>query len=472
MFKHSALSLMFLSACGLPADPTTVPADPAVGSVQQAYRDKQGPSRGVAATLWTDASLSINDGSLRVNGAEGATLVGRWFSAYSDSGTLQNFYVYSAELVAASEYRYKIYTITGGAVVPLCGGEAVAAVPGRFDPATYYRDPSAITLSCESGVINKCLRWGYKPWSYAPGGAFMACVRMAMADYCSSNQSNTISGTDVDLYDRGLPTVINSRSQAPNLALEGIYVDPGWQGPVGVLCLAKRRWDALPPQGPCATNILRDPRLPLNINTAVLPPDPTLFCESRTLDQWLDTARGRYGNSSLGLIINDSAYTDAGLARWRLPGGLSLTSGRYNLSGAGVLGETGSVPSGASYTCFEGRVFSRQITAAQAAALGSIVALNLFTRVTVLKGVPFTQHWVTTQTAPSGYTKTPTLEGYIYPPSAAPPAGTLPLYSYAAGIHGYVTTTQLPWPTPATARLEGHVLAPYPGAAGCIASPY
>ena len=220
----------------------------------------------------------------------------------------------------------------------------------------------------------------------------MACVRMAMADYCSSNQSNTISGTDVDLYDRGLPTVINSRSQAPNLALEGIYVDPGWQGPVGVLCLAKRRWDALPPQSPCATNILRDPRLPLNINTAVLPPDPTLFCESRTLDQWLDTARGRYGNSSRGLIINDSAYTDAGLARWRLPGGLSLTSGRYNLSGAGVLGETGSVPSGASYTCFEGRVFSRQITAAQAAALGSIVALNLYTRVTVLKGVPFTQH--------------------------------------------------------------------------------
>jgi ADYC domain len=62
-------------------------------------------------------------------------------------------------------------------------------------------------LTCTSGVIGKCIRWGYRPWEERPGGPPLralhhACVRMARADYGGDDQTTTRDGTLIHVYDR------------------------------------------------------------------------------------------------------------------------------------------------------------------------------------------------------------------------------------------------------------------------------
>jgi ADYC domain len=62
-------------------------------------------------------------------------------------------------------------------------------------------------LTCTSGAVGKCIRWGYRPWEEAPGGPPLralheACVHMARADYGGDGVPTTRDGTMIDLYDR------------------------------------------------------------------------------------------------------------------------------------------------------------------------------------------------------------------------------------------------------------------------------
>jgi hypothetical protein len=62
-------------------------------------------------------------------------------------------------------------------------------------------------LTCTSGVIAKCIRWGYRFWEERPGGPplralHQACTRMARADYGGDGQPTTRDGMLIDLYDR------------------------------------------------------------------------------------------------------------------------------------------------------------------------------------------------------------------------------------------------------------------------------
>ena len=69
---------------------------------------------------------------------------------------------------------------------------------------THLRDHN-ITVACTSGVIAKCVRWGYKPWQKVNGVSLwdyhQACTRMARADYCGNGISHTKDGTLIDVYD-------------------------------------------------------------------------------------------------------------------------------------------------------------------------------------------------------------------------------------------------------------------------------
>jgi hypothetical protein len=61
-------------------------------------------------------------------------------------------------------------------------------------------------LTCTSGAIGKCIRWGYRPWEDEPGRLRLAtlhraCVHMARADYGGSGRSTTRDGMRIDLYD-------------------------------------------------------------------------------------------------------------------------------------------------------------------------------------------------------------------------------------------------------------------------------
>jgi hypothetical protein len=61
-------------------------------------------------------------------------------------------------------------------------------------------------LTCTSGAVGKCVRWGYRPWDEKPGipmrALHRACTYMARADYGGDGHPTTREGTLIDIYDR------------------------------------------------------------------------------------------------------------------------------------------------------------------------------------------------------------------------------------------------------------------------------
>lgn len=107
-------------------------------------------------------------------------------------------------------------------------------------PAGHPGRDGEITVSCISGVVAKCVRWGYPPWSRGPGGEDLtpfhaACVRMARADYCGDDRPHTKQGTSIDNYD-------DLGIQRRGAADDPTYVfEAGWS-PQGAVCVAHPRW--------------------------------------------------------------------------------------------------------------------------------------------------------------------------------------------------------------------------------------
>jgi len=104
--------------------------------------------------------------------------------------------------------------------------------PGREGP---------ITLTCASGAVGKCVRFGYKPWAKGPHGEDLApyhaaCVRMVRADYCGDGVPHTKNGTSIDLYDHIGVQHDDDRDNDGEFPLEA-----GWTAQ-GATCLAHTRW--------------------------------------------------------------------------------------------------------------------------------------------------------------------------------------------------------------------------------------
>lgn len=132
-----------------------------------------------------------------------------------------------------------------GEWVPLCTPN-VAGETWGFPVALPEGHPGrehAITLTCVSGAVGKCARFGYKPWARGPQGEDLlpyhaACVHLVRADYAGDGQAATRDGTAVDIYDR--LDIQRSETQAdPTFAFEA-----GW-GPGGAVCVARTRWPDL-----------------------------------------------------------------------------------------------------------------------------------------------------------------------------------------------------------------------------------
>lgn len=147
-------------------------------------------------------------------------------------------------------------------------------VKGRFDTEGHRFDSASVfTLGCDTGVIAKCYRWGYKPWldgsqSGAVTQAHHACTRMARADYCGNGTSYTQDGTKIRLWDSVVPNII----AAPDAGTPGMTFEAGWKGS-GPACLSHWRWKHLPAQQCMELNppiygedggIVNDCRDPLN----------------------------------------------------------------------------------------------------------------------------------------------------------------------------------------------------------------
>jgi hypothetical protein len=97
--------------------------------------------------------------------------------------------------------------------------------------------PDGLTVTCSSGGIGKCVRFGYKPWQSLPDGTSLwdhhqACVRMLRADYCGDGEPNTRDGTPIDMYD---PAGIQKDEPGPGMSFEA-----GWDKD-GAVCVARPR---------------------------------------------------------------------------------------------------------------------------------------------------------------------------------------------------------------------------------------
>jgi hypothetical protein len=68
-------------------------------------------------------------------------------------------------------------------------------------------DAGGFELTCTSGAVGKCIRWGYRFWEEEPGGPplkslHQACIRMTRADYGGDGETFTRDGTLIEMCDR------------------------------------------------------------------------------------------------------------------------------------------------------------------------------------------------------------------------------------------------------------------------------
>lgn len=122
---------------------------------------------------------------------------------------------------------------SSGHMVDLCAPDA----QGRSLGFPVPDGRGGFDLTCTSGAVGKCIRWGYRPWEGEFTGPPMpalhqACVHMARADYGGDDQPSTRDGTQIDLYDRfGI--------QRPDGAVPMTF-EAAW-GAEGAICVARTR---------------------------------------------------------------------------------------------------------------------------------------------------------------------------------------------------------------------------------------
>lgn len=98
----------------------------------------------------------------------------------------------------------------------------------------------AVSLTCSSGAIAKCIRYGYKPWGLGHNGEnlapyFAACVRMIRADYAGDGSPHTKPGTFIKFHDAAV------RWQQEAAPSADYVFEAGWS-PDGAVCVAHVRW--------------------------------------------------------------------------------------------------------------------------------------------------------------------------------------------------------------------------------------
>lgn len=121
-----------------------------------------------------------------------------------------------------------------GKAVELCSPDA----SGRSLGFPIPDGRGGIELTCTSGAVGKCIRWGYRPWEQRPGGPPLAalhaaCVRMARADYGGDGHATTRAGTLIYWCDRfGVHPCLDGAVPVP--------FEAAW-GPDGATCVAHPR---------------------------------------------------------------------------------------------------------------------------------------------------------------------------------------------------------------------------------------
>jgi len=280
-YFKSVTGAVLLTACSGPAAETCFPDETGrascVGQARQAGRSLQGRSlqgrslqgrslQGAGTAVSTVQQVSINgtavenlqlqgtllSGSLAGRAIAGADFIGASVIQQDVDGSLFDSTITN---VAADPQdatgEILLYTLTSlnaatGAVENLCepdpwGGQYATPVSGTWTTSGAHVDSSTqFTFACTSGVVAKCVRWGYSPWKTVSGRSLadyhQACTRMARADYCGDGVSYTNDGTLVDLYDD-----LKIQKKSPPSLLSPLFFDAAWTAN-GAYCLSKDRW--------------------------------------------------------------------------------------------------------------------------------------------------------------------------------------------------------------------------------------
>ncbi len=121
------------------------------------------------------------------------------------------------------------------------GQRYATPVYGSWDSTgAHIPSTSRFVFACTSGVIAKCIRWGYRPWKSVNGRSLadyhQACTRMARADYCGDGTSHTEDGTLIDMYDD-----LKIQRKSPLDPRSLLLFDAAWT-PKGAYCVTKDRW--------------------------------------------------------------------------------------------------------------------------------------------------------------------------------------------------------------------------------------
>jgi hypothetical protein len=121
----------------------------------------------------------------------------------------------------------------GGGSSDLCTPDAAGRGLGFPLPDGH----AGIEITCTSGAIGKCVRWGYRFWEERPGGPplramYRACVHLARADYGGDGRPATRPGVAIHICDRA--GIRPCRDDAP-MAFEAAW------GAEGATCVAHSR---------------------------------------------------------------------------------------------------------------------------------------------------------------------------------------------------------------------------------------
>lgn len=245
-----------------------------------------GESRGDAPAT---SSLTVEGSAFVLKLADGRVLRGAELAGatvYLAVGAHEVAPVKLAAIVADDEYPdllqhdFQVQDGQGG-WKPACGPNAhgerwgfpVALPeghPGRENP---------ITLTCVSGAVGKCARFGYRPWARGPRGEDLlplhaACVRMARADYCGNGEPHTKEGTTIDVYDDfGIQT--RGLTDDASFAFEA-----GWSAN-GAVCVSHTRWPDLLSKQQLLTQCPHLAKLPVCDETTARSLGARLFNTSR-----------------------------------------------------------------------------------------------------------------------------------------------------------------------------------------------
>lgn len=191
------------------------------------------------------ARLEIADSAVPVRFAEGSLIA----TGYADTdalggvalvGTATDGARFPVELavVERTERIERVEVIIDG--MPACapGDEGVFVEGAWNETGAFVDEPDALTYACMSGVIAKCVNWGYAPWDVGTE-MHQTCTRLARADYCGDGNSWTLNGTIIDIYDtHGIQTPVQDE----------LSFEAAWGGS-GALCINDTRYTVVDSAG-------------------------------------------------------------------------------------------------------------------------------------------------------------------------------------------------------------------------------